>query len=94
MSVAGDLNESDDDGFERDITSQSGFCDSFLTQDASKNNLSYEKMCYVRNKSHPRDKPDYNYTSVCCSTTGCLCCRKEYRESDFRQYGGGIVLYF
>lgn len=66
------------------------------------NELSYDKMCYVRNMKHPRtatldiltqDKKLVLH-SLCFSSFGCSHCAKNMRQNDYSQYGAGLVLYF
>ena len=65
------------------------------------NELSHEKMCYVRNAQHPRTvKLDHTTEEKkyvehsCFSTMGWSHCTKNMRKTEYARYGAGIVLYF
>jgi hypothetical protein len=70
-------------------------------KDAS-NGLSYEKMCFVRHQQHPRllrydiksDTSTYALHPLCGTNTGWSHCRRNRRQSDLKDYGVGLVLYF
>lgn len=68
----------------------------------AQNDLSLEKMTYIRNTRHPRtptldrytEDKKYELHSLCFSSMGWSHCRKSMRKNDFGQYGAGLVLYF
>jgi hypothetical protein len=70
-------------------------------KDAS-NGLSYEKMFDKINKKHPRMTErtgnlgllTYKKRPICSTRTGCFSCRGKDRESDLKEYGTGVVMYF
>lgn len=61
------------------------------------NGLSYTKMVAVTDNRHPR-KVNKNGTkanhSWCCARTGWHCSCKTWRDSDIRDLGVGISVYF
>ena len=69
--------------------------------DAS-NELSYEKMCLFRHLNHPRKlsvnkdtkKSTYTFFPLCGTKTGWSHCKRERRQSELKEYGVGLVLYF
>jgi len=70
-------------------------------KDAS-NGLSHERMNYMRHINHPRevdydiqtDKTTFKQHSLCKASVGCSHCSKRRRQTDFKEYGTGIVLYY
>eukprot|EP00347_Sterkiella_histriomuscorum_P019608 403340984 len=74
---------------------------SIFSKDAS-HGLSYEKMVYSVDKTHPRItikdqttlKTRYEKHPFCKTKTGWNCCCRSQRHTDFAQYGSGIALYF
>jgi len=59
-------------------------------------------MNYIRHFNHPRevsydienDKTSFKLHPICKTKVGCSHCNKRNRETDLKEYGVGIVLYF
>ena len=68
----------------------------------AQNELSHDKMCYIRNTRHPRalelDEDSHEQRvvlhSLCFSKLGWSHCNKNMRKTDYGVYGVGVVLYF
>jgi hypothetical protein len=62
----------------------------------AENGLSYSKMKHVLSLRHPRKvvKGERKSLSWCGSSTGWHCCCKRMRNSDIRDLGVGISVYF
>jgi hypothetical protein len=61
------------------------------------NNLSYDRMVYITDKRHPRQRGDDGKIkpfSFCGTDLGCHTCSKNKRKSDFSDFGIGVTLYF
>lgn len=59
-------------------------------------------MCVFRHLNHPRKitidqenkKSTYTLYPLCGTNTGWSHCKRDRRESDLKEYGVGLVLYF